>query len=89
VQAYYKVDQNDEWTAWYATTIKYQTNDSGFRPRVGLGMPSPVPSDVTNDRPLREGYDFQAKIVLTGSCRFLGGRFAADIIPQPDFATPK
>jgi hypothetical protein len=88
VQAYYKVDQNNAWTPWYNTVVKYQTNDSGFRPRVGLGMPSPQSFDTTNNRPTREGYDFQVKLVITGSCRFLGGRFAADIIPQPDFAKP-
>jgi hypothetical protein len=93
IQAYYKVDQNGSgtslgWTFWYGTTIKYKTGDSGFRPRVGLGMPSPKSFDETNNRPTREGYDFQVKLVITGSCRFLGGRFAADIIPQPDFAKP-
>jgi hypothetical protein len=88
VQAYYKVDQNNAWTPWYSTVVKYKTNDSGFRPRVGLGQPSGQLFDTINNRPMREGYDFQVKLVFTGSCRFLGGRFAADIIPQPDFAKP-
>lgn len=88
IQAFYKVDQNDAWTPWYSTVVKYQPQDSGFRPRIGLGQPTSKLFDKTNNRPLREGYDFQVKLQFTGSCRFLGGRFAAEKIPQPEFAKP-
>jgi hypothetical protein len=88
LQAFYRVDQNPDWTPWYSTTINYKPNDSGYRPRIGLGQPNPQAYDDANNRPLREGYDFQVMLQFTGSCRFLGGRFAADIIPQPEFAKP-
>ena len=88
VTAYYKTDQNSAWTIWSSSVIGYQTNDSGFRPRVALGEPDPTVMDATNNRPMREGYDFQVKLQISGYCRFLGGRFAASIIPQPEFATP-
>lgn len=92
VQAFYKVDQNNAWTPWYTTTVNYKPSDTGYRPRIGLGQPAgPSPTagfDAANNRPLREGYDFQVMLQFTGSCRFLGGRFAADITPQPTFATP-
>jgi hypothetical protein len=88
INVYYKVDQNNYWTPWYSTTVKYQTSDSGFRPRIGLGSPSALFMDSTNNRPMREGYDFQVKVEVVGSCRFLGGRFGADLIPQPEFAKP-
>lgn len=88
VNAFYKPDQNSVWTPWYNTVIGYQDSDSGFRPRVSLGEPDPTVMDVVNDRPMREGYDFQVKFQFTGYCRFLGGRFAILIIPQPEFGTP-
>jgi len=86
---FYKADQNTTWTLWYNSTIAYQPNDSGFRPRVGLGQPDGNAFDITNNQPLREGYNFQLLIVFTGKCTFLGGRFSAVEIPQPQFATPQ
>jgi len=88
VAAYYKPDQNNVWTPWWTTQVNYQSNDTGFRPRIGLGQPSGDVYD-SNGRPMREGYDFQVMLVFTGYCRFLGGRFGADIIPQPKYAPPK
>lgn len=87
IAAYYKPDQNDVWTPWFTTQVNYKSNDTGFRPRIGFGQPTGNAYD-TNGRPLREGYDFQVMLVFTGYCRFLGGRFAADLIPQPEFAPP-
>jgi hypothetical protein len=52
-------------------------------------MPNPKVFDPTNNRPLREGYNFQTKFVFTGYCEFIGARFAADEIPEPEFAQPK
>ena len=88
IAAFYKVDQNNAWEPWYTTTVSYLPSDTGYRPRVGLGQPSPKSFDSANNRPTREGYDFQVMLQFTGSCTFLGGRFAADIIPQPEFAKP-
>ena len=89
IQAFYKSDQEPAWKAWNTVNVVYQANDPGFRPRIGLGQPAPGNYDTVNNRPLREGYDFQLKLQITGACRFLGGRFAADIIPQPEFAPVK
>ena len=85
---YYKADQNTAWTLWYSSSVTYQQNDSGFRPRVGLGQPSGDAYDVTNNRPLREGYNFQLMVVFTGQCTFLGGRFSAVEVPEPQYAVP-
>lgn len=88
ISAFYKADQSGAWTPWYTTTVNYQNNDTGYRPRIGLGQPTGMSFDAANNRPTREGYDFQVKLQFTGSCRFLGGRFAADLIPEPEFAKP-
>jgi hypothetical protein len=88
ITAYYKPDQNAVWTKWYQTTITPVTGDSGYRPRVGLGQPNPKVFDPSNNKPMREGYDFQVQLKITGACTFLGGRFAADTIPQPEFSKP-
>jgi hypothetical protein len=85
---WYKADQNNAWTQWYSSTITPVASDTGYRPRLGLGSPKPQGFDKANNTPLREGYDFQVKIQFTGACRFLGARFAADIVPQPEFSKP-
>ena len=94
VAAYYKPDQyndqNSGWVPWYTTNIIYGgASDTGFRSRLGLGEPNPKVFDSTNNRPLREAYDFQVKFVITGSCKFIVGRFEAVEIPEPAFAQPK
>jgi hypothetical protein len=89
-QWFYRSDQNPIWTPWYSGTIIYQgTTDPGFRSRIPIGMPNPKVFDPTNNRPLREGYNFQTKFVFTGYCEFIGSRFAADEIDEPEFAQPK
>ena len=51
-------------------------------------MPDGTVFDTVNSRPLREAFNYQFKLVGTGPFRFLGGRFAAEVIPQPEFAAP-
>jgi hypothetical protein len=88
-QAFYKPDQWPNWVPWYSWTQTYTPNtDPGFRPRIGLPMPDGTVFDTVNNRPLREGFWFQFKLVATGPYRFLGARFVADTIPQPEFAVP-
>jgi hypothetical protein len=96
-QAFYKPDQWPNWVPWYSWTQSYSQpstlnpqlpSDPGFRPRVGLPMPDGTVFDTVNNRPLREGFTFQFQLVATGSFRFLGARFSADLIPQPEFAVP-
>jgi hypothetical protein len=87
---WYRSDQNPNWTLWYSSTIKYQgVSDPGYRRRISIGMPDPKKFDATNNQPLREGYNFQVKLSFTGQATLTNARFAADIIPEPDFGTPK
>jgi hypothetical protein len=65
-QLYYQPDQWPGWVLWNTWTQTFTPNtDPGFRPRIGVPMPSPTDCDVVNNRPLREGYNFQVKLVMT------------------------
>lgn len=95
-QVYYKPDQWPCWVPWHSWVECAQepnpakpetaTYKPQYRPSMGLGQPSPIHCDHTNDRPLREGYSFQVKIVVTGHCRILSARFEAVTIPEPMFS---
>lgn len=86
--AYYKPDQYPTWTLWRTWTEAAAGGDPGFRPRMGLGEPSATDVDTVNGRPLREGYTFQFRLVVSGHCRFLGARFKAVAVPETEFAPP-
>jgi hypothetical protein len=94
--AFWKPDQYPCWVPWIAwsecaTQASGQATDNTkpqFRPRMGLGEPPSAPCDPSTNRPLREGYLFQVKLVITGQCEFVGARFAALVIPEPTFARP-
>jgi len=88
----YRPDQYPCWTTWFKWSecnLGDLTVQPGFRPNMGLGSPSPDPCDPYLNRPLREGYSFSFRLVMSGYCRFLGGRFMAVEIPEPAFSTPQ
>ncbi len=89
-QAFYKPDQWPSWVPWTSWTEPYDPNtDPGFRPRIPLPSPDGTVFDTVNDRPLREGYFFQFKLVMTGRARFLGARFSASPTPEPKMGPPR
>ena len=93
---FWKPDQYPCWVPWHNWSECAQKNTGAstdntkpqFRPRMGLGTPSSVPCDPSTKRPLREGYTFQIKVVITGQCEFIGFRCAAVVLPEPTFAPP-
>lgn len=93
-QAFYKPDQYPCWVPWIQWTECAKPNTGAptdntkpqFRPRMGLGTPLSTPCDPSTNRPLREGFNFQVKLVITGQCEFIGARFEAIVKPQPTFA---
>ena len=94
-QAFYKPDQYPCWIPWHSWSIcqneATSTNPNSqptYQTRMGLGVPDPAPCDTVNNRPLREGYTFQFKLVVTGHCTFLGAKFRAMSIPDSKFARP-
>lgn len=90
-QMWYKADDYPLWTLWFQWLETATPTVQGFpkfRPRMGLGTPSGDPCDAENNRPLREGYRFQLKLIIIGNARFKGGKFSAVTIPQPKYAPP-
>ena len=87
---YYKPDQYPRWVPWFSWCTCQDTtpvnSQPGFRPRMGLGEPDAKVYDLSNNRPLREAYTYQVRIVVKGHCTIIGARFKAVTIPQPSFA---
>jgi hypothetical protein len=84
-EVWYKADDQTIWTLWAAWKEVIPVNMPYFRPRMGLGTPDPEPCDPTTNRPMREGYLFQVKIIITGNARFKSARFSAVTVPQPKY----
>jgi len=93
-EVFYKPDQYPCFQPWFswsecATQNTGQPTDNTkpqFRPRMGLGTPPSAPCDPSTNRPLREGFNFQVKVVVVGQCEIVGMRFEAVIKPMPTFA---
>jgi|GEM_PF-5773222 len=88
-QVFYRPDEWPCWIPWFAwsecagTAVGTQPQ---FRPQMGIGEPTSKLCDTITNRPFREAWRFQVKIIITGHCRFLGARFKAVPIPEPTFA---
>lgn len=90
-QAFYKPDQYPCWIPWHNWSECATMSPNGqlqFRPRMGLGCPNGTLCDTTTNRPLREGYTFQFKLIVQGHCVFKGARFRATVRSEPKFAPP-
>ncbi len=95
-QAFYKPDQYPCWIPWLNwsecavqnTGVPTDNKKPGFKPRMGLGTPSMNNCDSFTNRPFPLGYNFQFKLVITGQCEFIGARFKAVVVPEPEFAPP-
>jgi len=91
-QAFFRPDQWPCWVPWFSwSECAQQTtgNDNlkpAFKPRMGLGTPSTNNCDAFTNRPFPEFYTMQFKLVIVGNCKFMGARFKAVVIPEPEFA---
>jgi hypothetical protein len=85
-QFWFKPDQWPCWVPWLQWSECAGKGLNQFRPRMGLGEPSPIYCDTTNDRPLREGYTFQVKWVIRGYCELVAIQVKAVTMPQSQFA---
>ena len=87
---FYKPDQYPCWTHWFswAECAAKNTDISKpqFRPRMGLGEPASQACDPSTNRPMREGFNFQVKLVIQGHCRVLGQNFKAVTLPLSTYA---
>jgi len=93
-EVFYKSDQYPCWEPWFSWSECAKQNSGKptdntkpqFRPRMGIGTPSPDPCDPSTNRPLREGFTFQVKVSIVGQCEVVGMRFEAVTKPMPTFA---
>jgi hypothetical protein len=89
-QVYYKPDQYPCWIPWFSwQECARQSEDTSkpqYRPQMGLGQPDGRVCNEDTGMPMREGWGFQIKVVITGQCRFLGARVQANTVPDPAFA---
>lgn len=97
-QVFYKPDSYPCWIPWRSWTVCAKDPDPinpatanyqpGFYPRMGLSEPDPKLCDSFTNRPFREAYFFEFKIIVRGYCRILGMRVKAVTLPQAEFAKP-
>ena len=95
IEVQYRPDFYPCWTTWRKFSVCADKNKDlvansqpGYRTRIGLGEPDQEPCEQGNNRPLRTGYFFQFRVVINGSCKWMGMRVAALSEPQPTFAAP-
>lgn len=81
---YYRPDYLQDWTLWHYWKV---TDSPNFQPRMGLGTP-PTTGDDSTQRPNCVGYHFQLKVVVRGSCVFMGANLFAATQPQSAMAKP-
>jgi len=85
---FYKTDDNC-WTPWHAFSVcADQLGSPQYFPRLSLGEPSSSACDAILNYPLRDGYTFQFKAIISGKCKLVRGRFVAVTIPTPRFQPP-
>lgn len=88
----YKPDQWPCWVPWHqwdeCSRNDVPPDKPAFRPRMGFGEPSMNDCDEYNNRVLREAYDFQVKVIVTGQCEVKGIRIKAVTVPETPFAKP-
>lgn len=92
VKVYYRPDYYPCWTLWREFDVCQSSAapnaKPGYRTRIGLGQPSADDCEVANNRPLRNGYFFQFRVVITGACVWKGMRARAIAVNQPELAPP-
>lgn len=91
-EAFYKPDEYPCWVPWLTWSECATIGPNGqpqFRPRMGLGCPDGTKCDPVTNRPFRDAYTYQFKLVITGHCQFKGARFRAVVRPEPKFAPPQ
>lgn len=97
---YFRPDQSSCWVPWRNFAVCNKTCQQavspdecltepfpspGFRNRFGFGETPDHCNSETNS-PYREGWTFQLKIVVTGSCRIKSLRFKGIIVDEPECA---
>jgi len=87
-EVFFKADDGC-WTPYHAFSI-CSNSDSvpQYYPRLSCGEPSSALCDPIMNYPLRDGYTFQFKFIISGICKLIRVRVAAVTIPTPRFQPP-
>jgi hypothetical protein len=88
-ELFFKADDGC-WTPWHAFSI-CSNSDSvpQYYPRLSCGEPSSALCDPIMNYPLRDGYTFQFKFIISGICKLVRARVVAVTIPTPRFQPPQ
>lgn len=98
IEIYFRPDEYPCWVPWTRFTVCAQQPDPtraetanyqvAFKSRIGFGEPSPKLCETFTNRPFREGYYFQLRLVIHGFCRIAAIRLKSVTIPDLQFAPP-
>jgi len=85
VQSWYRFD-NGCWIPWsdFSKCASSSGSPQTF-PKLSLGEPSSSDCNGSTGKDSKTGYLLQVKFQITGSCRFVSGRFKAVSVSEPDF----
>lgn len=86
-QVDFRHDYDPEWRPWYGWSVDNTSGRLPYKTRMGLGVPI---GDLgsTSEEQNRDGYDFQLRITVTGSCKFMGMMVKVSTVPNSEFAKP-
>lgn len=86
-QVDFRHDYDPQWRPWYGWSVDNTSGNLPYKTRMGLGPPI---GDLgsTSEEQNRDGYDFQFRMTVTGSCKFMGMMAKVSIVPQSEFAKP-
>jgi hypothetical protein len=87
LQVDFRHDYDPQWRPWYGWSVDNTSGNLPYKTRMGLGVPI---GDLgsTSEEQNRDGYDFQFRITVTGTCNFMGMMVKVSVVPQSEFAKP-
>lgn len=86
-QVDFRHDYDPQWRPWYGWSVDNTSGNLPYKNRMGLGPPVGS-KDTTDDEQNRDGYDFQFRVTITGSCKFMGMMTKCSVVDQSEFAKP-
>lgn len=86
-QVDFRHDYDPAWRPWYGWSVDNTSNTVPYKTRMGLGDPI-GDTNSTSQEQNRDGYDFQFRVTITGSCKFMGMMVKVSVVPQSEFAKP-
>lgn len=82
----FRPDYDTLWHPWYSWSVDNTKGNVPYAVRMGLG--NPIGGASVSGTQYRDGYDFQVRVTVVGSCNFMGLAEKASVVPQSEFARP-